>query len=488
MTDFLTPERTAAPVLAPASARPPWQRRYLLRVLAADIAVAALAGLLAVQLRFGGDLAIEGWSYALITSALPLGWVGALLVNHAYDDRFLYVGNEEYQRVLRAAVTLTATIAIVAYGLNAGLARGYVTIVVPGVAVLGLLGRYVNRMILHRAWANGRCLRRVLVVGHAASVGALTGQLRHERYHGLEVAAACLTRFEEVPPQLRTVPVVEGLDLAADMAHLVGADTVMVLSCPELDGPSLRRLAWQLETHDIDLILASTLLDVAGGRTTIRPIDGLPMLHVEHPDLTGPRWLVKSMLDRVAAAVALILLSPLLAACALAIRWDRRAPGPALFRQVRVGRHGTPFTIYKFRTMRDDAEDMLAGLLAFNQNDGVLFKLRRDPRITRIGRLLRRCSLDELPQLINVFKGDMSLVGPRPPLPSEVAVYPADMRRRLVVKPGLTGLWQVSGRSDLSWDDAMRLDLRYVENWSLTLDLIIMLRTVSAVMRANGAY
>lgn len=488
MTDSLTPERTATPVLSPASARPPWQRRYLLRVLASDIAVAAIAGLLAVQLRFGGNFAIEGWSYALITAALPLGWAGALLVNHAYDDRFLYVGNEEYQRVLRAALTLTATIAVIAYGLNAGLARGYVTIAVPGTAVLGLLSRYVNRMILHRAWANGRCLRRVLVVGHAASVAALTGQLRHERYHGLEVAAACLTRMEEVPPQLRSVPVIEGLDLAADMAHLIGVDTVMVLSCPELDGPSLRRLAWQLETRAIDLILASALLDVAGGRTTIRPIDGLPMLHVEHPDLTGPRWLVKSLLDRVTAAVALILLSPVLAACALAIRWDRRAPGPALFRQVRVGRHGKPFTIYKFRTMRDDAEHLRSGLAAFNQNDGVLFKLRRDPRITRIGRLLRRCSLDELPQLINVLRGEMSLVGPRPPLPSEVAVYPADMRRRLMVKPGLTGLWQVSGRSDLSWDDAMRLDLRYVENWSLTLDLVIVLRTVSAVVRANGAY
>jgi exopolysaccharide biosynthesis polyprenyl glycosylphosphotransferase len=227
---------------------------------------------------------------------------------------------------------------------------------------------------------------------------------------------------------------------------------------------------------------------VAGGRTTIRPIDGLPMLHVEHPRLSGPRWLVKALFDRLGAALALVLLAPVLAGCALAIKFDRHAPGPVLFRQLRVGRHGRPFAIYKFRTMRCDAEDLLAELQAANEHDGVLFKVRQDPRISRVGRVLRRYSLDELPQLVNVLRGEMSLVGPRPPLPSEVAAYPADMRRRLVVKPGLTGLWQVSGRADLPWEEAMRLDLRYVENWTLTLDLIILMRTGSAVLRSTGAY
>jgi exopolysaccharide biosynthesis polyprenyl glycosylphosphotransferase len=355
-------------------------------------------------------------------------------------------------------------------------------------AALGLLGRYVNRFALHRGWARGHRLRRVLVVGHAASVAALTGQLRHERYHGLEVVAACVPVLDATPPPLRTVKVVEGLDLASVTAQRAGADTVMVLSCPEIDGPSLRRLAWQLERQDIDLVVASALVDIAGGRTTIRPVDGLPLLHLEHPRLTGPRWLIKALFDRLGAGLALLLLSPALAACALAIRLDREAPGPALFRQIRVGRHGRPFAIYKFRTMRDDAETLLADLQALNEHDGVLFKLRSDPRITRVGRILRRYSLDELPQLVNVLRGEMSLVGPRPPLPSEVAAYPEDMRRRLVVKPGLTGLWQVSGRADLPWEEAMRLDIRYVENWSLTLDLIILMRTASAVMRTSGAY
>jgi exopolysaccharide biosynthesis polyprenyl glycosylphosphotransferase len=488
MTHSLTPEHLAPRVIPTTSARPAWQRRYITSLLFTDLAVAAIAGLLAMELRFGGDLAIADWSYAAISSALPLAWVGALMVNHAYDDRFLFVGNEEYQRVLRAALTMTTTIAVLAYALNAEIARGYVTIAIPVAAVLGLLGRYLNRFLLHRAWARGRCLRRVLVVGHAASVAGLTGQLRHERYHGLDVVAACLFRSDTLPPQLRTVPVVEGLELASETARQVGADTVMVLSCPELDGPALRRLAWQLETQDIDLVVASALVDVAGGRTTIRPVDGLPMLHVEHPRLSGPRWLLKALFDRIGAALALLVLAPLLAVCALAIRLDRNAPGPAFFRQIRVGRHGKPFAIYKFRTMRDDAEDLLAELRALNEHDGALFKVRHDPRITRVGRFLRRYSLDELPQLINVLRGEMSLVGPRPPLPNEVAEYPADMLRRLVVRPGMTGLWQVSGRADLAWEEAMRLDLRYVENWTLTLDLIIMMRTASAVLRASGAY
>ncbi len=487
MTTSLSPEQTVR-INAAISARPAWQRKYFVAVLVTDIVVAIVAGFLAMELRFGGDLAIADWSYAAFSSALPLAWVVVLLLNHAYDDRFLFVGNEEYQRVLRAALTLVAAIALFAYAFDIGVARGYVTIAVPVAAGLGLLGRYFNRLRLHRSWAKGRCLRRVLVVGHASSVAALTGQLRHERYHGLEVVAACVFPQDEVPPLLRTIRVERGPDYAASTARMTRADTVMVLSCPEMDGPNIRRLAWQLEDEDVDLVLSSALLDVAGGRTTIRPVDGLPMLHVEHPRLSGPRWLLKGVFDRCAAGLALLLLAPLLAFCALAIRLDRAAPGPALFKQVRVGRHGKPFTIYKFRTMRTDAEALLAELRARNDNDGVLFKLREDPRISRVGRLLRRYSLDELPQLVNVLRGEMSLVGPRPPLPAEVADYPSDMRRRLVVKPGLTGLWQVSGRADLTWDEAMRLDLRYVENWSLTLDLIILMRTGSAVLRASGAY
>ncbi len=264
------------------------------------------------------------------------------------------------------------------------------------------------------------------------------------------------------------------------------ADTVIVLSCPELDGDALRRLAWRLERAEVDLIVASALVDVAGDRTTIRPVDGLPMLHVEHPRLEGGARVVKEILDRVGAAVLLALLSPLLLTLAVGIRGH--SPGPVFFRQVRVGRDGQPFVMYKFRSMYLDAEARLAEVRHLNEHDGVLFKVRDDPRVTPVGRWLRRLSLDELPQLFNVLRGQMSLVGPRPPLPEEVATYPDDVRRRLAVKPGMTGLWQVSGRSDLPWEEAVRLDLRYVENWSLSFDLVIMARTVSAVARAAGAY
>jgi exopolysaccharide biosynthesis polyprenyl glycosylphosphotransferase len=316
----------------------------------------------------------------------------------------------------------------------------------------------------------------------------MASRLRRERYHGLEVIGGCLPPAED---GLRVIPGVElpvygCFDAIGDAVAAAGADTVIVLSCPEFDGVALRRLAWRLESDDVDLIVASSLVDVAGDRTTIRPVDGLPMLHVEHPTLGGARRVVKTIFDRVGAAALLILLAPLIAVIALAIRVD--SPGPVLFRQTRVGRDGREFTIVKFRSMVVDAAARLVELRQRNDCDGVLFKMREDPRVTRVGRWLRRYSVDELPQLFNVLFGQMSLVGPRPPLLEEVAAYPDDLRRRLVVRPGMTGLWQVSGRANLPWEEAVRLDLRYVENWTLSLDLVILLRTVRAVVRSSGAY
>jgi exopolysaccharide biosynthesis polyprenyl glycosylphosphotransferase len=302
------------------------------------------------------------------------------------------------------------------------------------------------------------------------------------------VVGACLPRETDGLDRITGVdlPVYGCFDRIGEAVLAAGADTVIVLSCPELDGHALRRLAWRLERAEIDLIVASALVDVAGERTTIRPVDGLPMLHVEHPRLAGAGQVVKAACDLLGAAVLVAVGAPLLLAIAVAIKLD--SPGPVLFRQVRVGRHGREFMMIKFRSMCPDATGRLAALRGRSDSDGPLFKMRRDPRVTRVGRWLRRFSLDELPQLFNVLRGHMSLVGPRPPLPEEVAVYPDDVRRRLAVKPGMTGLWQVSGRSDLPWEEAVRLDLRYVENWTLTLDLVILLRTLSAVTRSSGAY
>jgi exopolysaccharide biosynthesis polyprenyl glycosylphosphotransferase len=236
----------------------------------------------------------------------------------------------------------------------------------------------------------------------------------------------------------------------------------------------------------VTLLVAPRLTDISGPRIHIRPVAGLPLLNVEEPEFSGVRRIVKGGLDRFLAFFAIVLLLPVLAGIALAVAVTSR--GPILFRQVRIGRHGEPFVIHKFRSMYSDAEERLAELEHLNETDGTLFKVRDDPRVTPVGRYLRRFSLDELPQFFDVLLGRMSLVGPRPPLPTEVDRYASLVRRRLVVKPGITGLWQVSGRSDLSWDESVRLDLLYVETWSLALDITIMLKTVLAVLRRRGAY
>jgi exopolysaccharide biosynthesis polyprenyl glycosylphosphotransferase len=325
-------------------------------------------------------------------------------------------------------------------------------------------------------------MRRVVAVGHRVAVAELVRRFRLERYHGMEVVGACLPH--DGMGDVEGVPVLGDFSDVPLVVGQIAADTVAVLACPEMDGVALRRLAWRLEKTGTDLVVAPALMEVAGPRISIRPAAGLPLLHVEHPEISGLRRLVKNLFDRIGAGLLLLMLLPLLVGMMAAIRTS--SPGPAFFRQTRVGRDGSEFTIYKFRTMGADAEHRKIDLSSDER--GVLFKIRNDPRVTPLGAWLRRHSLDELPQLINVVFGHMSLVGPRPPLPEEVARYGDDVRRRLLVKPGMTGLWQVSGRSDLSWEESVRLDLRYVESWSLTLDLQILWKTWSAVARGAGAY
>jgi exopolysaccharide biosynthesis polyprenyl glycosylphosphotransferase len=322
-------------------------------------------------------------------------------------------------------------------------------------------------------------------VGHELAVADLVTELGRDGYHGLNVVGACVVQPGELD-ELAGVPVYGGLDDITAAVKAFGADTVAVTACPEMNGVRLRGLAWELEKTGTDLCVSPALLDVAGPRTTIRPTAGLTLLHVDHPQLTGIRLVIKDLFDRCAAAAALVMLAPVMALLAISIRLHDG--GPALFTQVRIGKDGREFLIYKFRTMVVDAEKQQAELLTINDSDGVLFKLRKDPRVTAVGAYLRRWSMDELPQLFNVFLGDMSLVGPRPAVPDEVAKYAEHVRRRLVVKPGLTGLWQVNGRSDLSWDESVRLDLRYAENWSFALDLQILWKTISALVKGAGAY
>ncbi|HEX6873873.1 MAG TPA: sugar transferase [Micromonosporaceae bacterium] len=482
---------TTAALGRTGSRRPIWELRYLLHLLLLDALAGLIGGLAAYAARFGPEPAPRSIGYLHLAVALPVLLVAALGATRAYDRRYLFVGPDEYERVIRAGFTLVAAAAIGSYAVNFPLSRGYVLLSLPIAVVSCLVLRYLLRRRLHRSRDRGRYLRRVVLVGHPEAVAQTTRQLRRERYHGLEVVGACVPEVsggEPLPHAISgvDVPVLGDFGTVVDAVAGAAADTILVLSCPELDGERLRRLAWQVEHDEVDLMVASSLVDVAGGRTTIRPVDGLPMMHVEHPTLSGGRRVVKALFDRTGAAALIIALLPVLLAVALAIRLT--SGGPVLFRQVRVGRAGEPFTMIKFRTMCGDAPARLAELRVRNDCDGVLFKVRADPRVTPVGRWLRRFSLDELPQLFNVLAGQMSLVGPRPPLPEEVARYPEDARRRLVVRPGLTGLWQVSGRSDLPWAEAVRLDLRYVENWTLTLDLVILLRTLTAIIRPSGAY
>ncbi|MBN1171338.1 MAG: sugar transferase [Micromonosporaceae bacterium] len=466
----------------------------MIRLVLLDLLIGLAAASAAWGARFGR--APEGpyrEDYLLLTCCVPFAWLGALAVNRAYELRRLFVGHDEYDRVVRSGLTLIAAFAIVSYSLDYRLARGYLVLAVPLATACAVLGRYALRKRLHRQWGRGERLHRVILVGHEQSVLATAGRLGRESYHGLGVVGACLPRATRDPFPARSCnparPTVYGdFERVAEAVAQAGADTVIVLSCPEIDGAALRRLAWQLEHDDIDLIVASSLVDVAGDRTTIRPMDGMPLLHIEHAYLKGVRRIAKEVVDRIVALLMLVAIAPLLLAIVAAVRLSSAWGDPVIFRQQRIGKDGRPFQIYKFRTMYVDAEARLADLRHHNDTDGTLFKMRDDPRVTPVGRVLRRWSLDELPQLFNVMTGDMSLVGPRPPLQREVAQYPADMRRRLVVKPGLTGLWQVSGRSDLSWEESIRLDLSYVENWSLTMDLVIMLRTLAAVLRRSGAY
>jgi exopolysaccharide biosynthesis polyprenyl glycosylphosphotransferase len=449
---------------------------------ATAIVVALCVGYLA---RFGvaHDLSVGGIPYLLAGMLVGAGWLGSLAGSGAYRVRFLGAGVEEYKRLTNGTFRAWSVTAIVCYAAKIDLARGFVLVAIPTGFALLVCGRMLARRWLVADRARGRLLHRVLVVGDRRAAVALTRQLQREHAAGFEVVGACLPADgrETLPGE---VPVLGSVAAAADAARSHHVDTVIIAASSAAPAETVRRISWALEGSGIDLVVAPSITDVAGPRVSVRPVAGLPLLHVDQPELAGARWLAKQTVDRLGAVVLLLLLSPILLAVAAAVR--RTSPGPALFRQSRVGRDGHEFRVFKFRTMYADAEHRLAALRPRNESDGLLFKIADDPRITPLGRFLRRSSLDELPQLINVVLGDMSLVGPRP-LPVKNSDFTGDVRRRLMVRPGITGLWQVAGRSQLAWDDAVRLDLYYVENWTISLDLAILLRTVGAVLRGTGA-
>ncbi|MEO7235890.1 MAG: sugar transferase [Lapillicoccus sp.] len=460
--------------------------RYTLRIAVTDVLVVVWAVVGAQIVRFGGDAPDAaqtsnlGLDYAVVSVVLIVLWMAALRLHNAYDPRLFGHGPEEYRAVAAATVRLFATIAIVSYLLKLELARGFLLIALP----FGLAGLFLSRW-LWRRWlglqrSEGRLCDAMLVVGDRDHLTSLVAALHTVPEAGFRIIGACCSDGAD---PIGGVPVV-GTELeAADVADRLEVDVVACSGSWRLGADGLRRLGWDLEGTGIGLVLAPGMTQVAGPRILTRPVAGLPLLHVEAPTFTGPKRALKTGFDVAGSLLIGFLLSPLLLVVALLVRGDG---GPAFYRQQRVGMGGDLFMMWKFRSMVPGADRMPRPEV--NEGAGPLFKQQSDPRITALGRVLRRTSIDELPQLWNVLRGDMSLVGPRPPLESEVALYERDVHRRLLVKPGMTGLWQVSGRSDLSWDDSVRLDLFYVENWNLVEDLKILWRTVLAVLKRDGAY
>ena len=460
-----------------------WERRYVLCLLLIDIVIVSISVVGGLLLRFREP---EHVPYLNARAALLLAptWIALLAISRAYDRERVRTGTEQVKALFEGTVRMTALVALAAYATKSDVSRGFFLIALPGGFLALALGRLAARTLLHRARRRGRCLHRVLAVGTVDDIHHLLRELDRRDHHGLQVVGACT--FSGEKELAEGVPVLGTPTDARRAAADITADTVAVTSSGILGREGLRQLAWQLEGSDIGLLLAPELTDVAGPRINVRPLGALSLLQVTEPKFSGATRILKGATDRVIAALALFVLSPVLLVLAALIKLDSR--GPVFFRQTRSGVGGAPFSLVKFRSMVEEAEDLLIDLTDKNESGGVLFKIRRDPRVTRVGRILRRLSLDELPQLWNVLTGEMSLVGPRPPLPSEVELYAEDARRRLLVKPGLTGLWQVSGRSDLSWEESVRLDLYYVENWSLVMDLMIIVRTVGAVVAGRGAY
>ncbi|MDR1825964.1 MAG: sugar transferase [Bifidobacteriaceae bacterium] len=472
-----------------------WRRVYALRMSIGDLLALAWAELGAELVWFGdtaGSATVSGvWNppYRWFSLVMVVGWMAALQASGSRSYLVYGEGIEEYRRVTWGSFVWFAVLAFGALAVRLELARGYVLVSLIAGTVALLLVRKMHRMwLVVRRLRSGRFGSRVVVVGSAARAEIVIKELQRAPTSGYFVVAAALPPGEAPSPALEElgIPLVPLDDAVATMRRLQ-ADSVVFTGAPQLGPGALRELGWQLVPGQENLIVSPDLIDIAGPRIATRPVAGLSLIHVDSPRLKGNQALLKRSLDVLVSGLLLAVLSPVLAAIAIAVK--ATSPGPVLFKHERIGLMGKTFNMLKFRTMVDGADKLPPPEEATGEASARdPFKVRGDPRITRVGGFLRRFSLDELPQLVNVLRNDMSLVGPRPQVAREVAQYDQSATRRLLVKPGITGLWQVSGRSDLSWEDSIRLDLYYVENWSFLRDLQILVWTLVAVFQGRGAY
>lgn len=475
-----------------------WQRVMRRRLAVSDFSVVLTTVFAAQVLRFGLDDGAPGYdpvSYIFLAAILAIAWLVALHVMQSRVPAVLGIGSEEYRRVTTATLSIFGLLAIIAMLLKIDVARGYIAIALP----LGLFGlvfsRRLWRLWLVRKRRVGQYCDRTLLIGHRAEVAFVADQIQRRPAAGYKICGAILDENRSAsdgpPIPIKTSSGGE-VEIVGPLTDVVGtvlgmqATAVIVAGNVSNNRHFLKSLGWELEKTRASLVLASRLTDIAGPRIHWRPIDGLPLMSVELPQYSGAKHSLKRFIDILLSGAGLIALSPLFLLVACLVK--REDGGPVFFRQARVGVLGDEFVMHKFRSMSVDADSRIAELSSLNEGQGQLFKIRNDPRVTRIGAFLRKYSIDELPQLWDVLRGKMSIVGPRPPLPREVAEYEVHIHRRLNVRPGITGLWQVSGRSDLSWEESVRLDLYYVENWSPAGDMAIMFKTVRAVIAKEGAY
>lgn len=477
----LRTRRVRRSVTTPAT-QPLWRANYRRMVICSDLVAVAAASV--SSLLWGTSQPAE---VAVVGATMVVCSAAALPLAGAWDATNLGQGSREYTSLARGLIGLAIAVSIFCLALQLPEGRPWAFGVLPVAVAIASVLRRLLRIGLHRRRARGEAMSNVLAVGNADTVAALISRTRRSPHHGWVITGVCTPSGtgQNEQAEVAGVPVLGDLDSIARLVNQCRFDTVSVGQTTGWSSTRLQQLAWDIENTSTELVVDPGLMEIAGPRLHVTNVDGLPLLRLTRPSFSGYPQLVKGAIDRFAAALLLLLMLPLFMVVAIAVTSDG---GPVFFRQTRVGLDGREFRMVKFRSMVVDAEAALAALAAANEGAGPLFKMRVDPRVTKVGQLLRKYSLDEVPQLLNVLGGSMSLVGPRPPLPREVADYKRDARRRLLVKPGMTGLWQISGRSNLSWEETVRLDLRYVENWTLVLDLQIMLRTVRAVLRSAGAY
>jgi len=490
------PEQSSPrPAFTGSTRAPRWQRVYSMRLVVTDVLalVWAVGGANIVLYDARDNWALFNWrgvwhevGYVAITVCVIIAWLALLAVYGSRRYRVVGTGAREYKAVFQAGGTVLVALALLSFLLDSTLSRGYVFLVAISGTLAVLLSRMLWRLWLTTRRAVGLYSQRVVIVGSTATASLLAGDLGRNSQAGYWIVGACVADGEEGDTLKGTnVPVFGDMSSVPAAIAATGADTVLIAGGHRMSPAEVRNLSWSLEPGRQHLIVAPSLTDVAGPRIHARPVAGLPLIHVETPRYEGVDRYLKRGFDILGSLLLMIFLSPILIPVAIMVAMT---PGGVFFSHERIGKDGKPFRMLKFRSMVANADAQLAKLLeAQGASDKPLFKVDNDPRITPVGRFIRKYSIDEIPQLINVLRGEMSLVGPRPQVAKEVALYDHAAARRLYVQPGMTGLWQVSGRSNLGWEESVRLDLYYVENWSLATDLGILWRTFRAVVASDGA-